>query len=208
MTRAFLFLMLAPFAVAAAESSGPMAQLKATNDKIDKILKSKPVAGSPEEKKAKEDLKVIVNGLLDYQELAKRSLAQHWDEIGKQKQELFVSTLRELIEKNYVKQLRTNLDYAVSYKNESLKDGEALVNTVVKVKTRGKSTDSNIDYKLRKEGDKWLVFDIITDDVSMVKNYKQQFHKIITQDGFDKLISKMRKKIDEIQETQAGTAVK
>ncbi len=202
MKRLLTFLVLAPFAVAAAETGGPMAQLKATNEKIDKILKSKQVPGSPGDKKAKEDLAAIVNTLLDYDELAKRSLAQHWTEISKPKQDLFVKTLHELIEKNYVKRMRTNLEYQVKYDSESIKDGEASVVTTVKIKTRGKSTDSTVEYKLHKVGDRWLVVDMITDDVSTVKNYKQQFHKIMTNDGFDKLISKMRKKIDENEETE------
>lgn len=202
MTRVLAFLLIAPIAVAAAETGGPTAQLKATNDKIDKILKSKQVPGSAADKKSKEDLAAIVNGLLDYDELARRSLAQHWNEISKDKQALFVKTLHELIEKNYVKRMRTNLEYQVKYDSESIKDGEASVVTTVKIKTRGKSTESTIEYKLHKVGDRWLVVDMITDDVSTVRNYKQQFHKIMTTDGFDKLISKMRKKIDESEETE------
>ena len=198
---AFAFLLVAAGA-SAAESGGPMAQLKQSNDKIDRILKSRPAAGSPAEKAAKEELKTIVNGLIDYEELARRSLAQHWDEITKDKQQEFVKTLRDLIEKNYVKQLRTNLDYQVLYKGESVSGGDATVSTVVKVRTRGKSTDSSIDYKLRKVDARWQVFDIITDEMSMVRNYRAQFHKIIANDGYDKLIEKMKKRIAEIDETK------
>ncbi len=200
---------VAVFAVAAAAASaahaaegGPMAQLKQSNDKIDRILKRKPAAGSAEEKSSKEELKTIVNGLIDYGELARRSLAQHWETLSHEKQEHFVTTLRDLIEKNYVRQLRTNLDYTVLYKNEQVAEDGATVQTIVKIKTKGKSTESSIDYKLRKVGEKWQVFDIITDDVSMVKNYKQQFNKIITNEGYDKLIEKMKKRIDESEQAK------
>lgn len=189
-------------AVAAAEGGGPMAQLKQSNDRIDRILKRKSAAGSAEEKSARDELKSIVNALIDYQELAKRALAQHWETLSRDKQTNFVATLRDLIEKNYVKQLRTNLDYQVLYKNEQVADDGATVSTVVKIKTRGKSTESAIDYKLRKVGEKWQVFDVITDDVSMVKNYKSQFNKIITNEGYDKLIEKMKKRIGEVDEAK------
>ena len=68
--------------------------------------------------------------------------------------------------------------------------------TVVKVRTKGKSTDMSVDYKMRK-GARWQVYDVITDDVSMVRNYRSQFHKIITTESYDALLKKIRKRTEE-----------
>ena len=184
----------------AAPATGPMAELKSSNERIDHLLKQK---GKRDEVKARQDMKDIVNGFLDYDELAKRSLSQHWDVITRPQRDDFVATLKELIEKNYVKQLRTNLEYEVAYKNESVTEGDATVSTVVKVRTKGKSTDTGIDYKMKQKGAKWMVYDVITDDVSMVKNYRSQFNKIITNESFDALVKKMKKRAAEIDETKA-----
>ena len=188
-----------PSSASAAGAGGPLDQLKASNDRIERLLKG----NRKDDQAARAEMKAIVNGFLDYDELARRSLANHWETLGKPQREQFVSTLRELIEKNYVKQLRTNLEYEVRYENEQITEGEALVSTMVKVRTKGKSTDTEIAYKLRKVGEKWLVFDVITDDVSMVKNYKSQFNKIITNEGFDALLKKMRTRIAETDDTKA-----
>ncbi len=197
MNRLLITLMLLGTSQAAG-LSGPMMQLKESNSRIDRILKRHPVAGTPEERSAKEELKSVVNQLLDYQELAHRALAQHWDTITPTQRGEFVATLKQLIEKNYVRQLRNaTLDYQVIYKGENVADSVATVDTVVKVKTKGKSTESSIDYKLRKIDDRWMVFDIITDEVSMVRNYRNQFNKIITNESYDALLRKMRKKIEE-----------
>ena len=200
-TFSFVALLLAAGASAQA-ATGPLSQVKESNGRIDRVLKKKTAPGSPEEQAAKTELKSIINGFIDYHELAERALALHWSEITKQQQDEFVSTLRELIEKNYVKRLRTNLEYAVTYKTESITGGQASVATVVKVRTAGKSTDTSIDYALKKNGDKWMVFDVVTDEVSMVKNYKQQFNKIITNESFAGLMKKMRKSIDATDETK------
>lgn len=178
----------------------PLAQIKATNDRIDKVLKSKKSADDPA---ARAEMRAIVNGFLDYDELARRSLGIHWEKLQKPQREEFTRTLRELIEKSYEKRLRTDLDYSISYGAETMKGEDATVATTVKVKTKGKSTDASIDYKLRKVGDKWLVFDVITDEVSMVRSYREQFNKIISTEGFDELLKKMRKKIAE---TDSGTS--
>src|SRR5207249_1336631 len=111
----------------------------------------------------------------------------------------FVTTLRELIERNYVKQLRTNLDYQVQYKGEQLDGDDATVTTVVKVRSQGKNTDAEILYKMRKAppGGVWRVWDVVTDEVSLVRNYRTQFNKIITEQSYEALIKKMKSKLAE-----------
>src|SRR5579883_1236776 len=185
---------------AADRPADPMAQIKSDNERVQRILKQK--AGNEDARKAQ--MKEIVNGFLDYEALARRSLAQHWNDLQPTQREEFVRTLRDLIEKNYVQRLRSNLDYQVDYRNEDVQGDDATVSTMVKVKTKGKSSETQIDYKLHKTGGRWMVWDVVTDDVSMVLNYKSQFHRIITQESFDALLRKMKKKIDETDETKPG----
>src|ERR1700761_5672446 len=123
-----------PLAALAAPST-PMATLKAKNGDVDRLLRIKVEKGSPEEAKQKADIKAMAANLLDYDELTKRSLAQHWDKLTTAQRTDFVATLRELIERNYVKQLRSNLDYQVQYKSEQAEGDEATVTTIVKVKS-------------------------------------------------------------------------
>jgi phospholipid transport system substrate-binding protein len=187
-----------PVTVEAAPPSGPMATLKQKNGEVDKLLRQKPEVGSPAEKKQKDDIRALARTLLDYGELAKRSMATHWEKLTKPQRDEFVTTLQQLIERNYVKQLRANLDYQVQYRNEQIDGDEAQVQTVVKVKTQGKSTDAEIVYKLRhEETDGWRVYDVITDEVSLVRNYRNQFNKIITEHSYDELIKKMKNKLAE-----------
>jgi len=52
-----------------------------------------------------------------------------------------------------------------------------VVKTVVKAKDK---EGIPIDYKLIKEGDQWLVYDVVIEGVSLVNNYRNQFNKIIS----------------------------
>jgi phospholipid transport system substrate-binding protein len=45
-------------------------------------------------------------------------------------------------------------------------------------------------------GEEWKVFDIFTDDVSLVKNYKRQFRRVIKEEGWKGLIDRMEKKLN------------
>jgi phospholipid transport system substrate-binding protein len=181
----------------AAVTLGPMATLKQKNGDVDKLLRQKVEKGTPAEQKQKDEIKRLAATLLDYDELAQKSLAAHWDKLTPAQRTEFVTTLRELIERNYVKQLRTNLDYQVQYKGEETEDAQATVTTVVKVKSAGKSTDAEIIYKMKKDPDGWHVWDVITDEVSLVKNYRTQFNKIITEQSYDALIKKMKSKLKD-----------
>jgi phospholipid transport system substrate-binding protein len=181
---------------------GPLATLKQKNGEVDKLLRTKVSTGSPEEKKVKDDIKSLAGTLFDYSELARRSLADHWLKLTPPQRSEFVATLKELIERNYVKQLRTNLDYAVSYKGEDIAGPEATVTSIVKVKTQGKATDAEIVYKMKRieaaqTDAPWLVYDVITDEVSLVRNYRAQFGKIIAEKSYDELIKKMKSKLHE-----------
>ena len=181
----------------AAGTLGPMATLKQKNGDVDKLLRQKVEKGTPAEQKQKDEIKRLAATLLDYDELAQKSLAMHWEKLTSPQRNEFVSTLRELIERNYVKQLRTNLDYQVQYKNEENEGEQATVSTIVKVKSAGKNTDAEIIYKMKKAADGWHVWDVITDEISLVKNYRTQFNKIITEQSYDALIKKMKSKLKD-----------
>lgn len=172
----------------------PTATLKSKNGEFDRLLRSKVSRDA-------EPVKQLASTLLDYAELTRRAMADHWAQINEKQQKELVDTLRELIQRRYVDQVKGNLDYQVSYKDEQVTGADATVNSIVKVKTRGKSTDAEIVYKMHKvpgpNGEQWMVWDVITDEVSLMRNYKTQFHRIITDSGFDELLKKMKKKLAE-----------
>ncbi len=186
----------APAAAPAAAKAGPgSAAVKAANDKISTLLKQKPAAGSKEEKELASKVTTSVRDFLDIDELGKRAMADQWAKLSAAQQQEFLSTLRALIEDNYVRGLRANLAYTVDYNGESTdKDGNVVVTTVVNTKRKGRPFKIQIDYVLKKQGDKLKAWDVKTDGVGLVANYKTQFNKIVEKEGFDGLIARMKKK--------------
>lgn len=192
-----LLLPAAAPARAAALASTPKATLQHLNGEVDKLLRKPVAAGSPAEDAVKKDIKKLAAELLDYGELAKRALADNWETLKPKERTEFVATLKELIERNYVKQLRTNLNYQVIYGDEKLDGEEAQVQSTVKIRTQGKATDAVIEYRMLKTGGRWMVYDVVTDELSLVRNYRSQFQKIIGQQGYAGLLAKMKKKLAE-----------
>ena len=198
-----LIILLSLFVAMPAVAAGPTpskagpgtAAVKAANEKIASLLKQKPAAGSKEEKELAGKVTVSVRDFLDIDELGKRAMADQWAKLSKDQQNEFLSTLRALIEDNYIRGLRSNLTYTVDYNGETAdKDGNIVVSTTVNTKRKGRPFKIGIDYVLKKQGDKLKAWDVKTDGVGLVENYRAQFNKIIAKDGFEGLIAKMKKK--------------
>lgn len=191
-----LFIALPSVAAAQAGKSGPgIASVKQANEKISALLKQKPAVGSKEEKELAGKVTTSVRDFLDIDELGKRAMADQWAKLSKDQQTEFLATLRALIEDNYVRGLRANLQFTVDYTGEAPdKDGNVLVQTTINTKRKGRPFKINVDYVLKKQGDKLKAWDVKTDGVGLVENYRVQFNKIIEKDGFAGLIAKMKKK--------------
>jgi len=184
-----------PSATATAKPGPGTSAVKTANEKISALLKQKPAAGSPQEKELAGKVTTSVRDFLDIDELGRRAMSDQWSKLSKEQQTEFLTTLRSLIEDNYVKGLRSNLAYTVDYTGETTdKDGNIVVTTTVNTKRKGRPFKINIDYVLKKDGDKLKAWDVKTDGVGLVDNYRVQFNKIIEKDGFAGLIAKMKKK--------------
>jgi ABC-type transporter MlaC component len=183
-----------PAAAHAADGPGTKA-VRNANDTIAKSLKVKTKPGSPEEKAAAEKVTESVRSFLDIDELGKRALVDHWDKLTDAQKTKFLTILRALIEDNYIKGLRANLEYQVAYKGEAAgPDKTTVVSTEVTAKKKGRPIRIKVDYVLVDVGGKMKCFDVKTDGVGLVDNYRAMFNKIIAKDGFDGLIAKMEKK--------------
>jgi ABC-type transporter MlaC component len=176
--------------------AGPgVASVKAANDMISGLLKQKAAPASKEEKELAAKVTTGVRSFLDIDQLGKRAMVDNWSKLSKTQQDQFQQLLRDLIEENYVRGLRANLSYQVEYLSESTdKDGNVVVATKIKTVRKGRPYTIAVDYVLVKEGTKLRAWDVRTDGVGLVENYRTMFNKIIAKDGFDGLMAKMKKK--------------
>ncbi|HVV51574.1 MAG TPA: ABC transporter substrate-binding protein, partial [Polyangia bacterium] len=121
-------------------SSSPMAELKKSNAQLDKVLQKNKPNWSPEAELERAEVKKLVGSFLDYGELARRSLAKSWDKITPKQREEFVETLRQLVERSYLKQVHGNANYNIKYEKEEKTGSEADVTATLNTVSRGKKT--------------------------------------------------------------------
>ena len=201
--RHFVILALLPSLLslgnaALADSSPGTEAVRQANETITKLLRKKTKPGSKAEKELATKVAASVRQFLDVDSLGERALRDHWAKLSPDQQKEFMTLLRQLIESNYIKGLRSNLKYKVEYLGEKNKGKSVVVSTEVKTRRRNRPYTLSIDYVLRDDGGKLRAFDVITDGVGLVENYRAQFNKIIAKHGFDGLLKRMRKKADKM----------
>jgi phospholipid transport system substrate-binding protein len=179
---------------ARAEDATALGFLQERHKVVREILKQK--ATTPEQnQKRNQGLDKEIQALLNFEELSKRSLDQHWAGLQEAQRKEFVDLLRQLIQRNYQKNLESTLEFSIKYEAEQpTKDG-VLVKTRARSKTNRRAPEVSIDYTLSGSAGSWKVFDVITDGVSLVENYRSQFNRIIRRDGWSSLIDRMRKSL-------------
>lgn len=181
------------------EIPDPVKLLKNSTKSVQLILKKVTESSAPEEiTKTQEELKAEVNKLLDFDELATRALGQHKKSLTEKQVDEFNSLLRELIERAYTNRIKGSKDFEIKITKKEIESDNAFVEMIASAD--GKSAKTA--YRLHKKDGKWIAYDFIIEDVSLVKQYKTQFNKIIAEKGFDILINKMKTKINELDKAK------
>jgi phospholipid transport system substrate-binding protein len=181
---------LASIPSAASAQGGPATRfLRARNEEIVTILRE------PASEARTTRVTAIFDDLLDYEELARRSLGTHWEGRTPAQRTEFTTLLRQLIERQAQASFERLLDVDITYVSEGEVEGGRTVALTARSRTERRAPPVEITYSAHQVGSAWRLFDITTDGVSMVRNYQQQFNRIITADGWDTLIERMRERL-------------
>lgn len=165
------------------------------SDEIRQAVKEiKAILDNPTIKGADKRLKVrnVILPLFDIEEMAKHALGYHWKDNSDRMDE-FIPLFIAVIEKSYLN--LSMLEAAVGMQVVVLK--EKLYDDRAEVYTRLTTPKISVDmvYKLRKNGEGWLIYDIVVENFSLVANYRSQFNEVITTYSFDELLKRMREKV-------------
>jgi len=171
-------------------------ELKKTIDKVIAIV------SDPEMKKnpllRREKLRETIGVRFNYRQMVMRSLAKNYRERSDKEREEFTALFKKLLENSYASKIENYQDETIKYVNEKIKGKYALVNTEI----IRKDGTINVDYKLINEDGKWTVYDFVIEEVSLIRNYRSQFSKIIKTESYGALVSKLSKKIKDLESNQ------
>ena len=176
------------------QASGITEGLKATIDQVIGVVTNPQYKDDRPTRRAK--MKDIIFPKFNFVEMGKRSLGnKHWNNISPDERKAFVDLFGKLLENSYANKLENYSDEKINYIDEIVKGRYAMVKTEVV----RKSDTVNVDYKLIESPDEWRVYDIVVEGVSLIKNYRSQFGKIIHNDSFKVLMDKLNTKVKKLE---------
>ncbi len=182
--------LIAVVALAAATSS-PLAVVKNADVEVQKVLKAPDPTVDKLASKADE--------YVDFIELAKRALGEQWTKVSKAQQAEFSNTMKGLLRASYAQKAISDSrgEAKFDYGEEKVAGNEAIVNTSL-VSANDKVP---VIYKLYRPtaNGSWKIYDVVTDDVSLVATYNDQFRQVIAKKGFPGLLSSLKAKRDQLE---------
>jgi phospholipid transport system substrate-binding protein len=178
---------------------GPRETVEAADQRIRSLLNKQAPAGSPAAAARDKQLKELVTTLLDLDHMAEKALGREWSKRSDTERREYLELMRQLVERSYLRQAESRTQYQVQYGavDVDAARGEAEVETVLTIHTRGRREHIDIVYSLTRTDGRWRVTDIETDGASTVRNYRAQFRRIIQQQGFSELLARMRRRLEQ-----------
>jgi phospholipid transport system substrate-binding protein len=177
-------------------------QLKSAIDQILATVEAPAVKGDGRAVERRIAVRKIANESFDFTEIARRSLGRHWQPLSEAQHTEFVGLFGDLLERSYISKIELYVGEKIVYSGERVDGDLAIVSTKIMTKN---GIEVPIDYRLSRRDDRWMIYDVNIEGISLVSNYRTQFNKIIQSGGYSSLVEKMKTKQTESAEEGART---
>ncbi len=168
---------------------GPTAEIRGAIDRVIAILKRPDLAGKARAAERRDLLRREIKPVFDFDEMSKRSLGPDWrDRTPKEKAE-FAELFTQLLENAYLAKIESYRGETIDYVKETIDAPYGVVATRI-VTSRGQKIP--VDYRVLREGDRWRIYDVVIEGVSLVGNYRSQFGAILRKSTFPEMMGKLR----------------
>lgn len=178
-------------------TESPLAMIRSTVEQVIAVLQD-PVYQPPDRRQERfERVRELILPRFDSQEIAKRALGLHWHDRTEEEQQEFARLFTDLVEHSYRRTLdRYTSEVQIIYDQERVEEPFAEVDTHLRSPTQ--SEPIAITYRLHRAGDQWLIYDMVIANVSLVRNYRTQFDRILSTSSYAELVRSIERKLREL----------
>ena len=192
-------------ASAAVMASDPTAMVKGVVDQAAAVVRDTQTPTAERDRR----LRAIAEANFDFADMARTTLGYHWRQITPQQQAQFVPLFTSFMENVYLSKLQ---EYSVQKVRHDVNTSnvsfigqqfngadDAEVHSSVLLKD--KPPPIKVDYLLRRDGTEWKIYDLSIDSISVMANYRNQFNRVLNNDGYPALVAMLQKKSQELGST-------
>lgn len=172
-----------------ASEKDPQRLIKRTMDQVLLTLQSEQM--DLPTKKAK--IVEIVSHVLDIDVMARLSVGRYWSTLNQQQQRRFTQLFFDLLKDTYLRKLSDYNDQKIVMQPGKTADKRAQIPTELVLKDK----TIPIVYKLHISSDRWRVYDVEIEGVSLVMTYRSQFQDILQKATFDQLLDQLQQRLSD-----------
>jgi len=137
------------------------------------------------------DIRKVAENLFDFEEMSRRSLGPAWDTVSPAEKQEFIHLFTSLVANSYMGKIEQYTGEPIRYESEQVDGTEASVLSRV---VTPKGAEIGIEYRLYRAENRWAVYDVRVDGISLVNSYKAQFNRLLQRGSFAELLKQLRQK--------------
>ena len=178
--------------------AGPAAeQLASQIDRVLAVLADPAFRGEEHTTPRRQAVRRVTDELIDWNEMGRRTLGAHWQTLPDGDRDAFVALFSELLNRAYLKNLDRYDGEKIVVNGDSVEGDRAMVQA--NIVGRDGHSGMPLDFAMRRDGERWRVWDIRMQGTSMVGGYKAQFARLLQTESYDTVIRRLRERVEALQ---------
>jgi phospholipid transport system substrate-binding protein len=176
-----------------AQATAPLEQVKGTVEGVLALMRDETLNDPLKRVERRAMIMAMIDARFNFEEMSRRSLAKAWKGLSNEEKELFIKLFSELLKNNYIGRIESYSDEIMEYAKEVINQNKK---TRAKVYTNilKNGREIPINYVLMKKGEGWFVYDVDIEGVSLVRNYRSEFKRILSKEKYAGLIKRLHEK--------------
>jgi len=176
------------------QASTALDTIKLRVNQLFDVLRDPAFQGEAVEELKKKKIWSIFDKTFDYTEFSKRTLSRTWRKLKPDQREEFTKLYKVLLDRVYMSRILAYTDQQVIFEKE-----RALAPNRVEVKSKivAGSNRTPIYFRMISKNDRWWVYDVVVEGISLVKNYRSQFKSILKRESIEGMFEILRKKVNK-----------
>lgn len=170
-----------------AGAGAPTDQLREYSDHVLKVLDDPNL--KPQDRRAA--VRKIAIEIFDLSETARRALGRHWQGRTPAEREEFVQLFADLLERTYIARIDEYGGERIRYVGESIDGDYAIVRARILTK---KGAEVPVESRMLRRAERWMIYDVLIENISLINNYRAQFDRIIRTSSFGELLRRLKEK--------------
>lgn len=201
MTMVFSVCTLSPRNAMASDSPAQQ-QLSATINSVLEILQRPEYADPALRPALRAEIEAKILNIFDNMGFAMRTVGPKWRTFTDEQRQTFADAFSGLLRATYLNSLDGYSGETIEYTGERYnnKQDKVEIQTVLKLKDK---VPVPIFYRMSDEDGQWLVYDVVVEGISLVKNYRSQFAELLQNGTAEELIAQINEKTADLQKKAA-----